>query len=192
MIDAKSEAIKAICTALSSSGLDLAASLARDRYPFVPEPLGTRKYGPRESTRVFIRDGFIDRYSGEKLIYPPVLRALSHALPEEFPYHPNWKADSTHSSYWEAGATIDHLVPVTRGGEDNESNWFTTSMARNSAKMNWTLEELGWELHPPGRIDEWDGMFDWFLRYAEAEPAVLKTGNVGQWVRAAKAAVGGS
>jgi HNH endonuclease len=53
-------------------------------------------------------------------------------------------------AFWEVGATIDHVVPVTRGGADDESNWVTTSMARNSAKMNWTLEELGWTLHPPG------------------------------------------
>ncbi len=119
----------------------------------------------KESTRVFVRDGFLDRYTGERLIFPPVLRVLSIVLPDKFPYHPNWKTVVTHPAFWKVGATIDHVVPVTRGGADDESNWVTTSMARNSAKMNWTLEELGWTLHPPGNFGEWDGLLHWFLEY---------------------------
>jgi hypothetical protein len=117
-----------------------------------------RRQGPVESTRVFVRDGFIDRYTGTRLIFPPVLRTLSEALPGEFPFHPNWKTDVTHPAYWEVGATVDNLIPVTRGGKDAEENWVTASMARNSAKMNWTLQDLGWHLHPPGDIRDWDGL----------------------------------
>ena len=96
-------------------------------------------------------------------------------MPNEFPFHPNWKTDLTHPSYWEVGATVDHVVPVTRGGADDESNWVTTSMARNSAKMNWTLNELGWTVHPPGDIKHWDGLIRWFLDYTSAHPSTLTT-----------------
>ena len=47
--------------------------------------------------------------------------------------------------YWELIATIDHYLPVTRGGVDAPPNWMTTSQARNSAKLNWTVDELGWK-----------------------------------------------
>ena len=40
--------------------------------------------------------------------------------------------------------TIDHVIPVARGGADDESNVVTTSMLRNSAKSNWLLDEVGW------------------------------------------------
>jgi hypothetical protein len=50
----------------------------------------------------------------------------------KFPFHPNWKTEATHPAYWEVGATIDHMVPVTLGGADEPANWVTTSMARNS------------------------------------------------------------
>jgi len=80
---------------------------------------------------------------------------------------------------------VDHLVPVTRGGADDESNWVTTSMARNSAKMNWTLDKLGWALHPPGDAREWDDMMRWFLEYTEAHPETLPSGSIRQWRRAA-------
>ena len=119
-----------------------------------------------------------------------MLRVLSIALPAEFPFHPNWKTDVTHPAYWEVGATIDHLVPVTRGGTDDESNWVTTSMAHNSAKMNWTLEELGWTLQPPGDFSKWDGLVGWFLERTEKRPDLLASGSMRQWQRAARAALG--
>ncbi|MFF0818704.1 HNH endonuclease [Rhodococcus sp. NPDC003318] len=55
----------------------------------------------------------------------------------------------THFAYWELFPTIDHIVPVTRGGADDESNWVTTSMLRNSAKAHWTLDELGGDFSQP-------------------------------------------
>ena len=115
--------------------------------------------------------------------------AIGALLPSEFPYHPNWKTDVTHPAYWEVGATIDHLVPVTRGGPDDESNWVTTSMARNSAKMNWTLDELGWQLHAPGNFAEWDGLMRWFVDTAPTIPVALKNGSIRQWHRAATLAL---
>lgn len=118
---------------------DGASALLQERYPFAPAEITKRRYGLVGSTRDFVRDGFIDRYSGERLLFPPVLRVLSSVLPEAFPYHPNRKTDVTHPAYWEIAATVDHLVPVTRGGIDEQSNLITTSMAHNFAKMNWTL-----------------------------------------------------
>jgi len=117
-----------------------------------------RGYGKVTCTRIFIRDGFIDRYSGTRLIFPGVLRVLSKLLRTDFPFHPNWKMSATHPAYWELFPTIDHVVPVTRGGVYDESNWVTTSQLRNSAKGLWTLDELGWELYPPGDYASWNGL----------------------------------
>src|SRR5215208_1783869 len=177
----KSAAIAAVCRALAGGAVDSAVSILKREYPFAPKPIVKRQCGAIESTRVFVRDGFLDRYTGERLVFPPVLRVLSKVLPAEFPYHPNWKTDLTHPAYWEVGATIDHVVPVSRGGPDAESNWVTTSMARNSAKMNWTLGELGWTLLPPGDFREWDGLISWFLEYTAVHPEVLASASVRQW-----------
>ena len=46
-------------------------------YPFKPLDNAGRDYTEAEKTKVFRRDGFIDRYSGKKLVYQPVLRILS-------------------------------------------------------------------------------------------------------------------
>ena len=137
----KASVLADVCRALTAGNSVAAAEALRSQYGFLAVPVSGRKYGPAESTPVFVRDGFVDRYSGTRLIFPGALRLLSHLLPVEFPYHPNWRTDQTHPAYWELTATIDHLVPVSRGGADSESNWLTTSMLRNSAKANWTIEE---------------------------------------------------
>jgi hypothetical protein len=87
------------------------------------------------------------------------------------------------------GATVDHLVPVSRGGADDDSNWVTTSMARNSAKGNWTLEQLGWALRPSGSFSDWDGLLGWFLAHTQKRPELIVGQSMRQWQRAAKAAL---
>jgi hypothetical protein len=74
---------------------------------------------------VFRRDGFIDRYSGVRLVCPATLRLISKRLPEQFPFHRNGRFDVCHFGFWELFPTIDHYVPVARGGADDESNWIT-------------------------------------------------------------------
>lgn len=130
----------------------------REHYPFQRLQRNSRSWSPKQALQLFLRDGFVDRYSGGQLIFPGALRVLSLVVPDEFPSHPNWKMDETHIAFWELFPTIDHVVPVARGGKDEPHNWVTTSMMRNQAKSNWTLEELGWKLHAVGNLDEWDGL----------------------------------
>ena len=189
--DDKGLVIAAACRALVDGDRAHAAAIVQRDYPFGPAPVTERRFRPAAYTKVFVRDGFIDRYSGARLVFPPVLRVLSGVLPGCFPYHPNWKADRTHPAYWQLSATVDHLVPVTRGGADDESNWVTTSMARNAAKQNWTVGELGWRLHPAGALSAWDGLLAWFLEYTAAHPEAVVDNAVRQWRRAGVAALSG-
>ena len=84
-------------------------------------------------------------------------------------------------SYWELFPTIDHIVPVARGGSDTDSNRVTTSMMRNAAKAHWTLEELDWSLHPPGDIRKWDGLMNHFLALVRMDSAVLVEPYIKRW-----------
>ncbi len=92
----RAEVVGEVCRAISKNANDEAASLLRRDYPFVPAAVTKRKYGPIQSTKVFVRDGFRDRYTGDRLVFPPVLRVLTTVLPNEFPCHPNWRKDVTH------------------------------------------------------------------------------------------------
>jgi hypothetical protein len=166
-MDAQSEVLAQVCDLLTKRDHEGARAVIAANYPHVPLENQGRRYTPREMTAVFVRDGFIDRYTGVRLIFPPVLRVISAELPIEFPAHKNWKMSETHAAFWDLFPTIDHIVPVARGGVDDESNWVTTSMASNAAKANWTLEQLGWNLAPPGDLESWDGMSSWLLDYLD-------------------------
>lgn len=186
LMHSKAQTIKAVCYSLLGGDSQTAADIARNGYPFAPAQSTGRVYTETECTAIFVRDGFIDRYSGAQLIFPGALRLLSCLLPAEFPFHPNWKMTETHMVYWELFPTVDHLVPVARGGADEEKNWVTTSMLRNSAKSNWTLEELGWQLLPPGDLKQWDSLRGWFLTYLEHNESYLADKYIRRWHRAAR------
>lgn len=186
-----------ICDLISVGELSSAADLVKERYPFQPMQRGARRYTPFESVCVFLRDGFIDRYSGAKLVNPAVLRLISAALPEDFPAHPNWVQSKSHFAYWELFPTIDHIVPVARSGSDSRDNWITTSMLRNSAKGNALLEEIGWTLHSAGNLSAWDGLTGWIIDYFTKQDDNLRELSdypchqhyISRWVRASIRAV---
>ena len=184
--DTKAATIAEVCAALASDRLDHAASIVRRDYPFTPLANAARRCSDRQAMRLFVRDGFIDRYTGRRLVFPGALRLLSHLLPTEFPFHPNWKSDVCHFAFYELFPTIDHIVPVSRGGADDASNWVTTSMLRNAAKANFTLEELGWNIFPPGALARWDGMTSWFLAWMDRNSATDIPDYLRRWAVAAR------
>lgn len=165
---------------------DLAKECIEEDYPFVDTKAASRRYSDKEKFRIFVRDGFIDRYSGKKLVNPGVLKCLSVYFPREFPYHPHWKMDSCHAAYWELLPTIDHICPVARGGEDKPENWVCTSMLNNSIKSNWTLGELRWSLCPPGNCADWDGLTGEFLQTVEKNPDLMLDSYIKKWYRISK------
>jgi hypothetical protein len=171
--------------ALRQGEMSAARDILRAEYPFVPISSEGRRYTEVQSLQVFRRDGFIDRYSGQRLVFPGIFRLLSRQFPQEFPYQLNWKMAETHPAYWELFPTIDHVLPVARGGPDNEENWITTSMLRNAAKANWTLQELGWSLCPVGSLTDWDGLTALFLDFVNAQRSVLEDKYLRRWYSAA-------
>lgn len=180
----KNVLIKIICELLLKDDKDKCIDLALNNYPFTETVYDKRQYSKCQMCCIFLRDGFIDRYSGQKLLFPGIIKILSIEFPEIFKYHKNWKMSETHLIYWELFPTIDHIIPIARGGADNENNWVTTSMIRNSAKSNWTLEEVNWFLHPKGNIKDWDGLSKYFLELIKKNPEYRKDKYVSEWERA--------
>lgn len=182
----KSEIIAEAFKSISAGMLSEAKNIISENYPFNPIEKEERTYREYQKTKIFLRDGFIDRYSGERLVFPPVLRIISLAMPEEFPFQKNWKMSECHIAYWHLLPTVDHIVPVSRGGSDEESNWVCTSQLRNSAKSNWLIEELGWRLHKAGDLKDWDGLLGLFMGYISDNPETLADGYLSCWHRAVK------
>ncbi len=186
--NSKSQIIGNLCEALRIGDPQAAAEIAQRDYAFLPVASENRQFSRRELTAVFVADGCIDRYSGQQLVFMGTLLLLSKLLPKQIPYHLNWKIDQTHMAFWELAPTIDHVIPVTRGGRHERNNLVTTNMIRNSAKSHWLIEELGWTLQPPGDIKEWDGLIGWFLDYVTHHPEYLADMAINSWYKVAKEA----
>jgi 5-methylcytosine-specific restriction endonuclease McrA len=186
----KAHVLADVCSKLAFDAWEDAVAILHEGYPFVPFQNAGRNWTPSQALRVYLRDGFIDRYSGLPLVFPGTLRILSERLPIEFPFHPNWKTDQCHFAYWELLPTIDHVIPVSRGGVDDETNWVTTSMVKNAAKANFLLEELGWKTLPNTPTDNWDGLTSWFSKEIEKNPALLRNTYIRKWADALRAIAG--
>jgi hypothetical protein len=93
----KAKALTSVCRAIQAgSTADAVAILKRD-YGWNPfkEPM-KRSSNIDKKMRIFRRDGFIDRYSGNRLVFPGTLRLLSLLMKDDFPYHPHWKTSVCH------------------------------------------------------------------------------------------------
>lgn len=178
--------ISCICDSIEKGHLNSGSELIKSYYPFQKVEYRKRTYTKADMLSIFQRDHFIDRYSGEKLIFPPLLRILSILYPEDFPFHTNWRYSECHPAYWDLLCTIDHIVPVTKGGSNHKENLVTTSMKRNSAKANFTLEELDWKLQTLDLAEPWDGKLNWFVKMVNENPALLNVSYIRQWNYAVK------
>ena len=146
----RSDTIARVCHALMDGDKRGASHIIRREYPFEPHETEARTYTKEKRLQIFTRDGFVDRYSGRRMLFPPVLSIVSNELSKDFPAHPNWKMSVSHYAYWELSSMIDHVVPIARGGTNEDSNLVTSSPLSNARKASFTLEELEWELRPPG------------------------------------------
>ena len=59
--------------------------------------------------------------------------------------------------YWTHSTSLEHIVPIAHGGADDQSNFATSCYACNDARVDYLLEELGWELRPVPTEVGWAG-----------------------------------
>ena len=65
---------------ISHNQKDSAVKLITNNYKHVFQEYESRNMSCYEKLKIFIRDGFIDRYTGKKLLFPNILRILSFEL----------------------------------------------------------------------------------------------------------------
>ncbi len=183
-------ALVAAAVRIERGNISEAETVLKEQYPFERIAREERKYTPKEMMIQFLKDGFIDRYSGAKLIHPGMLRVMSQLLsPEVFPYHPHWKMDACHPAYWEFYPTIDHKEPTAKGGVNKVDNWVTTSMIKNRSKNAFALEDLGWSLYEAGNLSDWDGLTTQFLSIVKKDSSLLTVAAIRKWYTATKEAL---
>ena len=107
---------------------------------------------------IYVRDGWRCRYCGTRVIDRSSRARLHRCLPDVA----RWGARNAdkHTALAALSASLDHIVPHSRGGTNDEPNLVTACNACQFGRGQWTLEEVGFfdpREYPPV-LDEWDGL----------------------------------
>lgn len=105
----KIETIEKASKLLLNNNKEEALEIINNQYKFEYKKTGKRSYNDKEKRKIFIRDGFIDRYSGDKLLNSGILKVFSTYFPKEFPYHRNWQMEEINNSI-KSNWTLEQLI----------------------------------------------------------------------------------
>ena len=107
---------------------------------------------------IYVRDGWRCRYCGTRVIDRSMRARLHRCLPDAA----RWGARNAdkHTALAALSASLDHIVPHSRGGTNDEPNLVTACNACQFGRGQWTLDEVGfWDPREyPPVLDEWDGL----------------------------------
>jgi len=127
------------------------------------------------SLQVWTADCWRCRYCEELVFFPPALRAMAKRFGNRGYYHPNWRADEA-PLLIRRGASVDHMLAVTRGGAHVLDNFVTACWTCNLSKSN----HEHWTLRPQRMGEHWDGMLAVFKGLTASEADSVER----DWLRA--------
>jgi hypothetical protein len=107
---------------------------------------------------IYARDGYRCRFCGSRVVLSAARRAMEARLPGAI----RWGRQDRdrHGAFLALTATIDHLVPHSKGGGNDPENLLTTCQACNFGRNDWLIEEVSL-IDPRGRppvVNGWDGL----------------------------------
>ena len=162
--DSDAERLQRVVSALVSGNADIAehelgpvAGQTIVSHPIQPLPKSadperlpttgakTRSPGKLAMARVFLGDRFLCVYCGRKTICLEVMKLISLRFPVEFPRQRNWRKAECHRAYSDISASLDHVEPVSGGGDWQASANLATACYRCQQQKG---NLMGW-----GRID---------------------------------------
>ena len=155
------------------------SGIARDNFPFQKrEPTPRKPVYLRDRLRIYARDRYQCRYFGDRLLFPGVLEIIRYKFGATlFPADTKWRVANSHWIYWKLCPVVDHKQCSAMGGESvsSDSNLVTTSMFRNTQKMHWSLDDMGWrDRGEEGADTQWDGLVGWFRSH-------MASASNGEW-----------
>jgi len=118
----------------------------------------------RLQVEVFTRDNWHCRYCGDAVFFSPSLKILDDLSSGHGYYHRNGKAGEMLSLFQWKWASVDHVLPVNKGGENNYENLVTACWECNLKLRDNTVDKP----NPKPVIDNptgWDGFYSLFLKF---------------------------
>lgn len=106
---------------------------------------------------LFARDGWHCRFCDCRVVPPNARSAMRAALPGAIPWS---EAEGFHGAFYALSASVDHVVPYSAGGTNEEENVVTACWSCQFGRGAWSLGEVGLS-DPRTRApvkNDWDGL----------------------------------
>lgn len=122
------------------------------------ERIAQRMPSSRKRSEIYERDGWRCRFCEIRVISTKA-RATFRKL---FPVETRWDGPEyeRHAPLYAAAVSLDHVVPHSRGGNNDEANLVTACFCCQHGRGQWLLDEM--ELSDPRErppiVDDWDGL----------------------------------
>lgn len=122
--------------------------------------------------KIWKRDRWVCQYCGRPVFFGPTLKLLEKLSPSHGYYHPHGKASEMLLLFRWLWASIDHVKPISKGGEDTEDNYVTACWECNLKIGNKTKEE---GKPGPGKRKKsietvnWDGLSSIYTKLSERD-----------------------
>jgi hypothetical protein len=119
----------------------------------------SRMPGKKVALSIFRRDGWRCRFCGIKIVSLDAIKILDSIFPQEV----RWKAKpyaNRNVAFNVLASSLDHIVPHSRGGNNDPHNLVGACGSCQFGRMQYTLEEVGFT-DPRDRTpvkDNWDGL----------------------------------
>jgi len=120
--------------------------------------LERKNISPKIQLEVWNRDNWHCRYCGKPIFYAPALKLLDKLNPKHEYFHPNGKAGEILPLFQWSWASIDHVKPFSKGGEDSTDNYVSACWKCN---LKYGEKPVGEGKPTPKEIVEsdWDGFY---------------------------------
>ena len=113
-------------------------------------------------------------YCHRPLFFGPSLLLLENMNPGRGYYHPNGATGKMLQLFQQCWASVDHIVPVTHGGTNDQENLVSCCMICNIRRGNFVDDRYVTSKHPSSCDLRWDG-------FALLYPLLL--GGEDKWTR---------
>jgi len=80
---------------------------------------------PKVQLEVWQRDNWHCRYCGKPVFFAKTLKLLSEMNPNHEYFHPNGKTGAILPLFQWSWASVDHILPVSKGGKNELENYVT-------------------------------------------------------------------
>jgi DNA-directed RNA polymerase subunit RPC12/RpoP len=127
-------------------------------YARAGERSGPRMPSTKVEHQIYTRDGHRCRYCSSRVVLKEARKAFVSACPT--PARWGRTNEEKHFGLATLTASIDHVRPIRRGGDNDPHNLVTACGPCQFGRNQWTLEEVEIEdpRNYPALVDGWDGL----------------------------------